>query len=64
MNADNFSVTIGTKSGKAYATLGTGRDDSYSITEEWKKKPEVVQEAIDANGTISIINISHNFFFC
>ena len=48
VNADNFSVTIGTKSGKAYATLGTGRDDSYSITEEWKKKPEVVQEAIDA----------------
>lgn len=46
LNPDNLSVTIGTQNGdKAYAVLGTGRDDSYSLIKNWNESD--VQKAID-----------------
>lgn len=77
VNADNLGVTIGTKGGRAYAALGTGRDDSYCVTEEWEKsdvekavetyqaKVKEIAEAAKANGETTVDKIAYvNDWLC
>ncbi len=77
VNADNLGVTIGTKGGRAYAALGTGRDDSYCVTEEWEEsdvekavetyqaKVKEIAEAAKANGETTADKIAYvNDWLC